>query len=284
MKKLICFLLAFISLDAFSQVLPNPTGTPDVGNPVTLGMKFTVKQSGTITGIRYYRDFPGMVSGQLWSNNGTLLASVQFGDNTAGWKSQTFPAPVAVEPGAEYIVSYFSSGGGYFFEPNYFPQSFQYFEATGSVYAYASSFSFPDYSYLNSNYFVEPIFSLAVTPPAPGTTIVRDTIKVVVTKDTCSFDFGKDPLQLTLMLPEEGGAFMLPDSVTAYRALFGKAQPHERLKNDTSLIAWRRIEGQAANRRRLTAYTTGAFVVEMVVAGKWVAVNQRMRNGIWVNY
>lgn len=284
MKKLICFLLAFISLDAFNQVLQTPIGFPQVGNPVTLGMKFTAKQSGTITGIRYYRDFPGMVSGQLWDSTGTLLASVQFGDNSAGWKTQTFPAPVIADSGAEYIVSFFSSGGGYFIEQNYFPQSFQYFDAVNSVFAYSSSFSFPENTYRNSNYFVEPIFAGAIQPPPPGTIIIHDTITVVVTKDSCYFDFGKDPLQLTLMLPEEGGAFMLPDSVTAHRALFGAAPPHQRLKNDTFYIAYRKIEGTGSNRRRITGYTTGAFVVEMVVNGTWVAVNQRLRNGIWVNY
>ena len=225
MKKLICFLLAFISLGAFCQRVYIPE------SPIVGTSKATIP-------CEY--NFPSGIKSIQWKTT--------YGPNV----------PVLVTPNAETLIVEGLINGNYRFDVTVVDNA-------GGTYT--------DW--------VPVVVDYVVQLPVPEP-IKKDT--VIIYKDSCFFDWGKTPLQLTLLLPEPGGSFMLPDSITAHRALFGAAPPHVRLKNDTSIIAYRRVEGQAPNRRRITGYTTGAFVVEMVINGKWEAVNQRLRNGTWVNY
>ena len=64
-------------------------------------MKFTSASFGQITGIRFYKDAQntGTHIGDLWSSNGTLLASATFTNETAsGWQQVNFTTPVQ-DPG-----------------------------------------------------------------------------------------------------------------------------------------------------------------------------------------
>jgi len=75
-----------------------PTGAVDAADPsaVTLGLKFQASSSGTITGIRFYKetDNTGTHIGSLWTASGTLLASGTFTSETTPTAPRT-PSPPA---------------------------------------------------------------------------------------------------------------------------------------------------------------------------------------------
>jgi len=135
---------------------------------VNLGMKFVTSQSGTITGIRYYKGAgdTGTHSGSLWTSSGTLLATATFtNETTSGWQTVTFNSPVTVAAGTTYVASYHSNGhyvstGGYFTTahtagPLTAPAS------GNGVYAYGNGNLFPTASYGATNYWVDVVFSPA---------------------------------------------------------------------------------------------------------------------------
>jgi hypothetical protein len=82
-----------------------------------LGVKFRTDVSGTVTGVRFYKQtwMGGFTHvGHLWTSTGVLLASARFTNETGyGWQQVSFSSPVQLSPNTVYIVS-FSSGGGYF--------------------------------------------------------------------------------------------------------------------------------------------------------------------------
>ena len=99
----------------------NNTPTPTVvqeNDPkaVELGLKFQASVNGSITGIRFYkgRKNTGPHVGHLWTNSGTLLASVSFTNETAtGWQQATLATPVAITANTTYVVSYYAPAGWY---------------------------------------------------------------------------------------------------------------------------------------------------------------------------
>jgi Domain of unknown function (DUF4082)/Cadherin-like domain len=134
-------------------------------NSVELGVKFQSSAAGSITGIRFYKgpQNTGTHVGNIWSTTGTLLATVQFTNETVdGWQQANFSRPVAVTPATTYVASYHTSGfysadGGYFSTtltsgPLTAPAG------ANGVYAYGSSSSFPSGSYNSSNYWVDIVF------------------------------------------------------------------------------------------------------------------------------
>jgi hypothetical protein len=133
---------------------------------VNLGMKFVTSQSGSITGVRYYKGAgdTGTHTGSLWTSTGTLLASATFTNETSsGWQTVTFSSPVTVTAGTTYVASYHSNGhytstGGYFSTahttgPLTAPAS------GNGLYAYGNGNLFPTASYGSTNYWVDVVFS-----------------------------------------------------------------------------------------------------------------------------
>ena len=114
--------------DAYAS-LWDPTTTPgtltaDDAGPLNLGLRFRVSVAGSVHGVRFYKGGPGNAGphvGSLWAADGTELASLSFGGETArGWQVATFSSPVPVEPGATYVVSYFAPYGHYSVDGGYF--------------------------------------------------------------------------------------------------------------------------------------------------------------------
>src|SRR5207244_1328697 len=82
-----------------------PGGTANDSSAVELGMRFRSDTSGTITGVRFYKAATntGIHTGSLWTNTGTLLASVTFtGETASGWQQMLFSAPVAITANTTY--------------------------------------------------------------------------------------------------------------------------------------------------------------------------------------
>jgi len=80
---------------------------------VELGMRFTVDRVGEVTELKYWRSSidagdTDVREGHLWRADGTLLGTVTFTSaaGETGWQTATLSAPVALQAGVEYIVSY----------------------------------------------------------------------------------------------------------------------------------------------------------------------------------
>jgi hypothetical protein len=278
MKNLLILLL-FISTTLFGQVLPTPSGNGQQDDSdVTLGMVFKPKQKSIVTGLRYYctSDFIGLTTGHLWDNNGKMLATGVFLKGP-GWIDLNFPNPILVDSGKTYTSSFSNDGGYYISTPFFFPREYQLFTAVSGTYTYFKN-SYPTLIYQQSNYSIEPILKKYVEPvlPNPLVTLIRDTVYLI--RDTCSIDYNKlVDLTFVLLIQERGGTVMLPDSTLVYSAVFGAAQPHERLKDDLSLIIYRFqrnyvIQG-VSTPVRFTMYKTGAWRREL-----------KDSLGVWRNY
>ena len=67
------------------------------------------------------RRTPARHIGNLWSANGTLLATGTFsGESATGWQQLTFTTPVDITAGTTYVASYFAPRGHYSTSSAYF--------------------------------------------------------------------------------------------------------------------------------------------------------------------
>lgn len=153
-----------------SCMRPAVNAASDTG-AVELGIKFSPKVAGRITGVRFYRgattpwiSYPI----HLWTVGGTLLASgtIPVSQNpTSGWVQGIFSAPVNVVAGQTYVVGYHTPNGAYAYTHGGLT-----YGRTGlggnieappnaGVYAYGPAGSFPTGTYLGSDYFVDPLFT-----------------------------------------------------------------------------------------------------------------------------
>lgn len=150
------------------STVPGVSSDPDP-SAVELGVKFSSSQNGTITGVRFYKGSAntGTHTGKLWSNSGSLLATVTFTNETAsGWQQATFSTPVAITAGVTYVASYWAPNG------RYAADSFGLSTAVDStplralssvesggngVYRYAST-GFPNSTWSATNYWVDVVF------------------------------------------------------------------------------------------------------------------------------
>ena len=152
----------------------SPVGSVDANDisEVNLGVDFTVAASGTISGVRFYKepDNTGAHVGSLWSSTGKLLATGTFtSESTEGWEELDFSTPVAVTAGTAYVASYFTATGHYAVTQGGLNSGFMNggltVPANGGVYAYGSSSAFPSSSYKGSNYWVDVVYTAT---PSPG--------------------------------------------------------------------------------------------------------------------
>ena len=157
-------------------------------NPVELGVRFRTDVSGFVTGVRFYKGAgnTGTHTGSVWTTGGTRLATATFDSETAtGWQQVNFATPVAVTANTVYVASYFAPRGNYAADLRYFastgvdapPVHLLRDGASGAngLYAYASASTFPNASYLSSNYWVDVVFSTAVAADTTPPTVTAST-------------------------------------------------------------------------------------------------------------
>jgi hypothetical protein len=145
-----------------------------------LGVKFSADVGGNITGIRFYKATlnTGTHVGNLWASTGTLLATATFTSETAaGWQQVSFSSPVAISANTVYVASYHTNVGHYSADHDYFASAgvdtpplhalANGVSGGNGVYAYGATNTFPNQSYLASNYWVDVVFSL----PSPQATL-----------------------------------------------------------------------------------------------------------------
>ncbi len=169
---------------------------------VELGVKVRSTQSGTVTGIRFYKGTgnTGTHTGSLWTSAGTRLATGTFGGETAtGWQSLSFSSPVPVSAGATYVASYYAPVGRYAADQAFFGSATSSGPLTAladgtdganGVYRYGAGGGFPTSTFKATNYWVDLVFSPGSAPadttppsvvsraPAQGATGVATTTRV----------------------------------------------------------------------------------------------------------
>ncbi|MBI2826642.1 MAG: DUF4082 domain-containing protein, partial [Planctomycetia bacterium] len=164
------------ALISSSSLWASPTpATIDAGDTsaIELGVKFTADTDGFITGLRFYKSAAntGTHVGHLWTNSGQLLATATFTAETAsGWQQVNFAAPVAIAAGTTYVASYYAPNGHFSVNRNYFGSSFTsgllHVPASGGVFKYGATSTFPTQTYQATNYWVDVLFtSFDATPP-----------------------------------------------------------------------------------------------------------------------
>jgi hypothetical protein len=160
-----------ISVTPAGSTLFAGAAVPDVstaidGNSVELGVKFSALTSGSIVGLRFWKNSinVGPHTAHLWlSSTGSLLASATFANETAsGWQTVLFPAPVPITAGTTYTASYHTSGfysanAGYFTTPKV--NGSLTAPVNAGVYAYNSNPIFPSFIFNSDNYWVDVLFS-----------------------------------------------------------------------------------------------------------------------------
>jgi hypothetical protein len=153
----------------FGSLLPAvPAATGDTSS-IELGTAFSVSVAGSATGIRFYKGAgnTGTHVGSLWTAAGERLAQVTFTNETAtGWQTAPLSAPVALEPGQGYVVSYLAPNGNYPYTAAFFAEPWinGVLTAPGprnGLYQYGSGGSVPTNSWNSTNYFVDILFAPA---------------------------------------------------------------------------------------------------------------------------
>jgi len=195
-----------------------------------LGMQFQSSVAGYVTGIRFYKGTgnTGTHTGSLWTTTGQKLASGTFTNETAtGWQTMTFARSVPIQANTTYEVSYHDPLGHYAADSNYFtngPATLQPMTgmqgtstAPNGLFSVGPT-SFPNNSFQNSNYWVDPVFN---TVPAPniqppnvlGTTPTNGQGSVTQTPSiTVTFDEPVVQSSLQFTLSSSGGG--VPGTVT----------------------------------------------------------------------
>ena len=148
----------------------------------TAGFKFKTLTRGQILGIRFYKGSSntGTHTGQLWTSNGTLLASLTFSNETAtGWQQGLFTTPVTINSNTVYIASYYAPAGRYSKTENYFfgkgatnhpliaLPSTAYLP--NGVYRYDTN-GFPTNTFRSTHYWVDVLFQPNNAPAFPAQT------------------------------------------------------------------------------------------------------------------
>ncbi|MFI9008276.1 DUF4082 domain-containing protein [Actinosynnema sp. NPDC053489] len=130
----------------------NPAVWADEGVPLELGLRFRVDRPLSVTHISTWRQGSEALRVRLWRGDGTLLA-----DRPA---TGTFPTPVPVEPGVEYVASFTTPNGRYATTEDVFPATVVkaplVLPAHAGVYSYDGGF--PTESWHDSHYWVSPAF------------------------------------------------------------------------------------------------------------------------------
>lgn len=147
-----------------------------VFGPTELGVKFMSERSGTISGIRFYKDAQntGPHTGSLWTADGTLLATATFTNETnSGWQQVNFSQPITIAAGTVYVASYHTTTGLYLATPGvYYAESHTSGPLTAlasdwqtgpnGLIAYGPAGTFPTGPVQNAtNYWVDVVFNPA---------------------------------------------------------------------------------------------------------------------------
>lgn len=200
----------------FGDVEPGTADTGDASS-VELGLRFSPTVDGVVTGVRFHRSAAntGQHTGTLWSLDGNSLATVRFPETTdTGWVSAEFSAPVAVQAGTDYVVSYSAPAGRYAADPYHFayrgvdgsPLSVAGGYGVAQVGVYDRAGTYPARSFQNANYYVDALFTPATDLPLTASTHrPADTTVSVPTSTPITTVFSREvvPSSVSLTLRQD---------------------------------------------------------------------------------
>ncbi|GAA1995068.1 DUF4082 domain-containing protein [Catenulispora subtropica] len=214
-----------------STATPSHADSGD-GASVELGTKFRTSTAGKVTGVRFFQSVAntGSHTASLWTSTGQLLGTTPASTATVtspGWQTLTFTNPVMIKANTTYVVSYHAPVGHYAADAGYFTgdgagqppiQALKSGTDGGNgVFAYGSSTSFPNNSYNDTNYWVDPVFdntgvpttppTVTGTTPGSGATSVNPTTTV-----SASFSYAIDMSAVTFTV--KNGTTTVPGSLS----------------------------------------------------------------------
>ncbi|MBC7949238.1 MAG: DUF4082 domain-containing protein, partial [Chitinophagaceae bacterium] len=201
-KQLLSMLVGlFVCTSSFSQFtaftsssVPEEILNNDNLGGIEVGMKFRVTQSGSIRAIRFYKGAgnTGIHTGHLWDNNGALIGSATFTNETAsGWQEVLLTTPVEIVPDITYIVSYFSPDGYYSATNPYFTSAVVNGplralaggeDGPNGLFSFTSTPVMPTENFQTNNYWVDVVFIIPdiVAPQVANTTPAQGALNVPV--------------------------------------------------------------------------------------------------------
>ncbi|NMO49588.1 DUF4082 domain-containing protein [Actinoplanes sp. TBRC 11911] len=152
---------------------PDTAAVKDSG-AISVGTRFTPSTSGAVIGVRFWKGTGngGTHTGSLFTAAGTRLATATFvSESSSGWQTVYFASPVQVTAGTGYVASYYAPRGNYassagFFNSTWTRAPLSAPGGSNGVYHYGSD-TFPDSSWNNTNYWVDPLFVAAPPPQQP---------------------------------------------------------------------------------------------------------------------
>jgi hypothetical protein len=158
------------SLWANTVVPAFPNGND--GQAIEVGIKFRTSVAGQIKALRFYKgnnnDANTYTLKLYLASSQALLGSVTFTNTTAtGWQTVNLTTPVNVTANTTYVVSYYSPGGSYSYNENFFTTAVVNGPLTGladgtdgvtGIYRYGTGGGYPTNSYQASNYWADVVF------------------------------------------------------------------------------------------------------------------------------
>ena len=163
-------------------------------NSLEVGVKLRSDVAGYVTAIRFYKASAntGTHIGNLWTSNGTLLASAPFtGETASGWQQVNFVNPVLISSNTVYVASYHCNNGHYSEDDGYFSSSgvdnpplhalASGVSGPNGVSAYSSTNVFPTQAYDAANYWVDVVFCATNDIQMPVSIIVSPTNSTLTT-------------------------------------------------------------------------------------------------------
>jgi hypothetical protein len=160
-------------------------GTVDGGDssPGEFGLRFRSDVNGFVIGARFYKSATntGLHLANLWDNNGNLLGSAPFtNESSAGWQQVNFGTPIPIVAGTTYVVSYFTSAGHYSYDVSFFATQgvdnvplhalADKVDGNNGIFAIGSASAFPASTFNSSNYWVDLVFNTVVNSNPPAVT------------------------------------------------------------------------------------------------------------------
>jgi hypothetical protein len=164
-----------------TETLWTPADVPAVvnsndGDEIEVGTKFTAAVDGYVRGVRIYINgttASGTFEGRLYNfdTEEPLDSAIFTITNGPGWKEVLFNNPVPITGGTTYVVTCYSTDGFYSVQDEYF-NGFTLVSgnltapsgngntdnSSNGVYRFGAK-GFPNSSYQNSSYFVDPVFT-----------------------------------------------------------------------------------------------------------------------------
>jgi len=191
-------------------------GGPDA--PVELGVKFRSDVAGFITSIQFYKAAAntGTHIGDLWTTNGTLLATATFtGETASGWQQVNFANPVPISANTVYVAAYHCNNGHYSADDNYFISGVDnpplHALANGvsgpnGVYTYGAGSAFPTNGFNADNYWVDVGFAtdVGIVLPAQTNRVINELTTLTVTNTATDVSVPTNTLSYTLAVVSLG--------------------------------------------------------------------------------